>query len=309
MRTTTARRGFTIAEFAAILLVGGSVTGMLSATDPFSRARETGRQLKDATQIRGTHQAMVMWATQNNGRYPLPSLVDRAGLTIGTSGAALDTTANIMSMMVWNGSVPADLLISPVETNKAISQDEDFQYDAPEAATTPERALWDPAFDADFTDGKGNMSYAHLLPGGERLDMWRDTFASHQTIYMTRGPQVTAATPAEDGAVTPSVANGKSNTLDFFLSESDTRGNSWSTNIAFNDNRVMFWADRITRPHAEAPFGPVALRRDGYWLTMDDNTRRTDLLTFDEPGHPRNAYHSIFVSAGEKPSDFKAIWD
>ena len=44
-------------------------------------------------------------------------------------------------------------------------------YDAPKAAVNPANALWDPAFNADFTGGKtGNDSYAHVQPAGARKD-------------------------------------------------------------------------------------------------------------------------------------------
>ncbi|MBY0262375.1 MAG: hypothetical protein K2Q20_08525, partial [Phycisphaerales bacterium] len=43
-------------------------------------------QLKDSTQVRGVVQSLMVWASNNNGRYPIPSELDLEGRTVAEPG-------------------------------------------------------------------------------------------------------------------------------------------------------------------------------------------------------------------------------
>lgn len=301
------RRGFTLIELAALVVVGGGALTLVASTGPLKVARERSQQLNDGSQIRNVVLSMTYWASQNDDLYPLPSKIDRHGLTVAEAGTAQDTSANIMSMLVYNGSIPAAMLVSPAETSDAIAVDDDYVFRNPPSAVNPERALWDPAFDADFTDGEGNLSYAHLLPSGERLAQWGRTFDATQPAMMNRGPEIASVEYLPQGA-RPTLATPASNTLRFFASSGE-RGNSWSTNVGFNDTRVEFWNDRIKRPDANSPWNPIPLNEHQPSLAVKGQSAVPDLLSFNESAHAANAFLGIFITAGPTPADFTPIWD
>src|SRR5690606_32187581 len=136
---------------------------------PLTNAREAARQVKDAAQIRNFIQAMVVFALNNKDVYPLPSLLALNNDTVADAGAAKDTTANTFSILVYQGAISTELLVSPAESNPTIKRFNDYEFVDPKAAVNPAKALWDPALSADFSEGKtGHISYAHLQPTGGR---------------------------------------------------------------------------------------------------------------------------------------------
>ncbi len=238
---------------------------------------------------------MAIWAGNNKGRYPLPSEIDLESATVVEDGGAKDTTANILSLMIFNGSVPTEFLVSPQEANPNIQQYSAYEFDSPKSARVPAKALWDPAFPVDFTGGRvGGSSYAHLLPSGPRLKEWTDSFNQNFPVLANRGPQVSSVHRNQNGAVKVTVANPKSNT---FLIHGGPA--TWEGNVGFNDTHVDF---------------ETALDRAGLpGLTYRDSTGKAwpDLFFYDEPDDSTgaNAFLGIFIKAGPRPADFSAIWD
>src|SRR5690606_16076927 len=125
-------------------------------------------------------------------------------------------------------------------------------YSNPGSAPDPAKALWDPAFSADFTGGRtGNFSYGHALPAGVRLEDWTNNFSATQVIVGNRGPQIASAARDKKGGLSPVLANKASNTL--LIHGSRT---SWEGNIAYNDNHVNF-ETRMMPPSVTAPSQPT----------------------------------------------------
>lgn len=307
-------RGFTLVEAAALCLVGAGVLAGGIASQPndeaaLARARQSARQLKDATQIRAIVQAMMIWSQMNKDVYPLPSMIDKQDSTVADKGRAKDTTANILSILAWNGSISPELCISPLENNARIKACDGFEFTNPKTAVRPVNALWDPAFNCDFTGAKpGNNSYAHLQPSGVinagdwtkttgRVQRWSSTFNAAEPIVSTRGPEVASVQYGEELKVTPKYANEKSNTFSFYKP-----AGSWSGNVAFNDNHVEFLDKYLT---------PGQTFKAGASFKIGEDKTRADIAFFDEPDDPKgvNNFLGIFIKAGEKPSEFKAIWD
>src|SRR5262249_14603239 len=144
--------------------------------------------------------------------YPLPSRMDRGNYVIDAPGPTKDTTSNIFSMLIFNGTIKPDLLISPVETNPYISAYTSYEFDRPRGAAQPQRATWDPNLSAALDGSKsGNVSYANLQPAGERASRWSNSFAASECVLTNRGPQVVATTAGTDGSVIPSLALPTSN--------------------------------------------------------------------------------------------------
>ena len=303
------RRGFTVVELIAVVLIAVVIVAVLLPTG----RRQTGgsRQLKDSTQVRGIQASMVVWANNNKSEYPLPSAFDLNDSTVSDAGRGKDTTANTMSMLIWNGHVSPELFISPAEANTgSIQRDEDYEYDRPSKASDPANALWDPAFSADFTNGNiSNFSYAHLQPSGTRgtdsaepmgrLLKWRDTFISDEAILGNRGPELSVAVtgpPDRESSYKVTVKNPNTNTFLIHGGRS-----SWEGNIAFNDGHVEF----VT---TLGPFAPGGGKTPTYGTGVG---KRFDTIFFDEPddGDAVNTFLGVFIKAGEKQGEFKAIWD
>lgn len=307
----SARTGFTMIDTVAaavVVALAGAVAAVHCGAQPDSelaKARRTSRRLKDATHLRGIGQALITFAQNNADRYPLPSRLDQANATVREEGAAKDTSGNVMSILIYSGFLPTDMLISPVEVNTRIAEYASYEFDRPKAAADPANALWDPAFSADFTGGKtGGLSYAHLPPSGDRVKRWSNTFVASEGVVGTRGPEITSVTRKDDGSTVPVFANEQSNTFNMFEPRGD-RPAAWSGHTAFNDNHVDFQS-RALSPGTSIPFDP-----EGRNYKDAKGEARTDIRFYDEPDDPKsvNDYLSIFVRAGKTPADFKAIWD
>ena len=133
-------RGLTAVEVIAIVVVVVVLIGILLPAMGGSNHRGGGgRQLKDQTQVRGIVQAMQLWAQNNGDRYPLPSLIDKDNATVGEIGAAKDTTANIYSILIYNGNIPTEICVSPAESNGKIEEFGTYALDKPASAVNPEK--------------------------------------------------------------------------------------------------------------------------------------------------------------------------
>lgn len=283
--------GLTLVEVLVVLFIIIVLIAVL--LPPLGTNRDGGgRQFKDASQIRGIHQALVVWAHNNQDHYPLPSLIDTDNATVPEEGSAKDTTANILSILIFNSFMSPYICINPAETNKAIVEYEDYEFDEPSAAVDPANALWDPAFSADFESGIANSSYAHQLPIGPTGDVrWNSTFNATEPILGNRGPEISNLTYDKNGSPKPTYAIPDS--LTFLIHGSKK---TWEGNIAYNDNHVSF---------------ETSLAPEGITYIIAPTQTRPDVLFYDEPDAAAgvNAYLGIFTKAGPEPKDFKAIWD
>jgi type II secretory pathway pseudopilin PulG len=292
MNHRTRSRAFTILELIVVIVVAALIVGiLLPATVGGRRHHHGSRQIKDSTHIRAINQGMVLWAQAYQDQYPLPSLADANGATISGPAEEKDTTANILSIMIYAGFFSPELAVSPSESNRNISGFGNYQYSEPKSAVDPKKALWDPSFSADFTVGTSHTSYAHLLPTGERRAKWSNTFRANEAVVGNRGPEISDVTYAADGAPTAHRAKPASNTDLIHGPKS-----SWEGNICYNDNHVSFELN-------VAPPGVV-------W--MDESKKSFgDVLFHAEAKDPQksDAFLGVFVKAGKTPADFKAIWD
>lgn len=214
------------------------------------------RQLKDSVQLRGTWQSMAIWAQSNNGFAPLPSMVDLADATVNEGqaaapelGARKDISRHIMSLLIFNGYLPPEMLVSPAESNPQIRPFETYAYAAPPAAEgDPAKALWDPAFAATPADeirfgrkpgDSAGFSYAHIPPFGRQKARWSgaaSSFNASMPVLANRGP-VYAGSAAAGWKPIPGAFGQHSNT-NLIHGRRDT----WEGNVSFSDGHVDFLA-------------------------------------------------------------------
>lgn len=291
-------RAFTIRELISVIGVLVILGSVIVVVVPGNR-RDSRRQ-KDGDQLRLIHQALVTWAQGGADDYPIPSRIDRANYVIEGDAKAKDTTANIYSLLIFNGSIKSEQLVSPVETNHHISACQNYEWDHPSGAAHPDQATWDPKFSTVLDGSKpGHASYSHSQLFGGRKRKWTNSFSASEIVLSNRGPEVASVASNADSSVTPTLALPTSNTLRFY-----GRGQIWSGWMAFNDNHVDFRNDYLKGGRS---FHPV----DGVLYTPNSGAKKPDIWCYDEWDDPKaaNDYVGIFLKAGAAREHWKAAWD
>lgn len=285
--------GFTILELIVVIVVIAAIVVVFLPRPP---KYNSARQLKDSWQIRGIQQGMSMWASANKDKYPMPSVLDAANYTIATdSPESKDTMANILSILVYHGYFPPELLVSAAETNPNIQIFSTYQYESPSAAagTDKSKALWDPALGVDFTNGEiGHTSFVMALPAGARSAEWGVTSSATTAVLGNRGPQIKSLTKGRSPKVSATLVTPNSNTL---LIHGGRK--TWEGNIAYNDLHVNFETDVFACGDR--------VYKDSQGITWDDCLFENEA---DEPTDTNN-YLTIYTTAGKETKHFTPIWD
>lgn len=248
MTTKTNRKsGFTLIELLVVIAIIALLIGILLPA--LGKARKAAQQLKDQTQIRSILTSMAVFASNNKDTYPLPSRIDKANNTIIEPGAGpvgKDTTRNIFSILVFDGSIPTEMAIGTTEPNGQFEQYKEYQLANPTGAAIPELALWDPKFSANPLDAtssdavadqnqSGNFSYAHTIPFGKRKALWANTFGATEAAIGNRGPVYTGGGASQPWTLVTGPLGEQSNTLLTHGSRS-----KWEGLVGFNDAHVSF---------------------------------------------------------------------
>ena len=244
------RRGLSlvgvIAAVACVIVI--VVVVILVLVVPRSDPRQIfARTLRDATQVKQIHQAMLVWSNDNEGRLPVPGLIDRLADPFtrrhvpgtGPEDIAQNTTANLFSTLIAQEFFNPDLVISSLERSAFVTEMLDYDY----TAWNPEGdSYWDPRFVADLVTGS-NTSYGHTpLAGVWWKVRWRDTADGQVALVGHRGPA--------DG-----IASANSSSC-----QSSGR---WAGAIVFGDNHTDYASvpkdDPIRLEHLDTRDNPFAV--------------------------------------------------
>jgi hypothetical protein len=303
------RRGLTLLELLIVTLAVAALFCLI-LLPRLGRARVNTRQMKDAVQIRGVHQGMVLFSNSRPDRFIIPSLEDRSNTTLAADSAKDDIGA-VLSMHIFFGYFSPELTVSPAEESPLITPITNYQFSSPANAADPAQALWDPAFRgspaehgfAHTTGGAGikrlgalsptdaqpqaypaaHNSYAFMPYFGARTSQWSNTFQANQAILGNRGPaySVTASngkptsTLIADNNMTPGFhADAAKGTSSLTLAIHGKR-TTWEGNICYNDNSVRFETqpDPILNPFTFGDTNPPRNKNpqpDNLFVSEDD---------------------------------------
>jgi type II secretory pathway pseudopilin PulG len=300
-----ARAGLTLLELLVVTVVLGLVGLMLM---PLLGPRRGGaRHIKDGTQVRAVHQSMVLFANNSRDVYPVPSEMDAANTTL-SAGSAKDDLGNVLSVLIYDGYVVPELMVSPAEQSTLIDVQSTYALSDPPAAVNTgsgagKHARWDPAFRgspaeqvvqggtkplgalAPEANVTAHTSYAMMPFFAARREAWGLNWRLDQAVIGNRGPTYEVV-GREDKAKTRLLDTGSQQSSGFVSVRGkgtnsitlDIHGNrkTWEGNIGFNDNHVEFvtQADPPTSVWTFSGLTPASARQrpDNLFVAEDDAT-------------------------------------
>jgi prepilin-type N-terminal cleavage/methylation domain-containing protein len=216
------RKGFTLIELLVVISIIALLIGILLPA--LQRAKRNANALKDGTQQKQIHTALVTFATGNNDNFPVPASLDARGYTegapifenLGSGSVPVDEeqyeknrSGPLFSILIFNGSIVPELCVSPNEVDGSIEPYTGFHYrpDPEVNGVNNELAIWDPTFAGTPTDEDiarnldntpevqpqgGHLSYAHQPidgnSGRRQRVYWRFSSRASDPVLSNRGP-------------------------------------------------------------------------------------------------------------------------
>ena len=327
---TNRKKAFTLIELLVVIAIIALLIGILLPA--LSKAKQRANQLKDSAQIRSMLQSLNIFAANNKDYYPTPSRVDKNDKTIdGTqlsNAQEKNTTANIFSILIAQGSIDVGTCFSPIELGNYEEYD-GYEFDAPQGAVngtsgdpSQSQAIWDPNFKAtpldkgaangDMTQSwnqnydqlPGGFSYSHTPPFQFRRPLWSNTFDALSPVISNRGPVYTGG--GNDGSwdllqnQPDEIGDGKTplGTASITLALAGNKS-EWAGNVGFADAHVEFFNDpdpsQIVWRFPDITPTDKQSQPDNIFMNEDDGDRRIvqapgEKVLLSGTSNNRNAY-------------------
>lgn len=279
--------GFTLIELLVVIAIIALLIGILLPA--LGQARKIARQIKDGNHVRSLTQACIIWAQNSQDEYPLPSRIDKMNTTLAAQPAGSeqkkDLTRHILSMLVFHGSCPPEMLVSSAEAGSNVRVSDSYEFDQPSGAVQPSQALWDPRLRATPLDlpignqsagDPSNQSYALNTPFGRRRARWSNTFSSTEAVIANRGPcfSMSGSGPSAAWGLVPGTFGDASVTL--LIHGSRVK---WEGQVASNDGHVEFCSrsdpENLTFTFSSLPVGQRTAP-DNLFINENDQTRAAE---------------------------------
>jgi prepilin-type N-terminal cleavage/methylation domain-containing protein len=254
------QRGFTLVELLVVISIIALLIGLLLPA--LSKVRKSAQELRCLTNVRGIHQGLVNWAQGDDESYPVPSDLDRRDATEVTAPGqpSKNRTGNIWSVLIYQEVLTPEVFISPAEIDPDIRQPvltsdrqtSEYNYQLPQQAEQPDKALYDPQFRGSKLDPHevnvpgiyGHNSYAHIPVAGASRENWSTvTSLGNIAILGNRGPVYVSEggggspaqpRPAERWRLAQGSPSGSVGENSQTLLIHGSR-NSWKGNVSYND--------------------------------------------------------------------------
>jgi len=169
------KNGFTLIELLVVMAIIALLLGLLLPA--LAKARNTARQVKDATQIKQIHTAWFTKGTDSpRGSFPLPGEINRIGNMPGRGDEdeMKNSHANLYAACIAQQFIGPAILISPSESSSNIALCSNYNY-----------TMYKPAQDTYWDGDKANPSSNPGLPSGKGRNFNADLQSVSSLSYAT----------------------------------------------------------------------------------------------------------------------------
>lgn len=190
------KRGFTLIELLVVIAIIALLVGLLLPA--LAKAQRNAKSMKDAAQLKQIHQAMTIFANENDDILPTPGLINRLADPYlqkevpgnGPEDNKHNHSAALHSAMIAKEFYNTDIIIGPTEENPVVEEYKEYRY---EEYNPIGDVYWDDDLavniDAELGDNEvSNLSYANLaLIGQRKKTKWRNSSKENDAMLSTRG--------------------------------------------------------------------------------------------------------------------------